>query len=166
MSPHLRIPATYGDIRTVTRTGTGTNLPERFDTQCCRGCMQHVVYKVVHRVLSGARWRYTRTSGWTYRFEATFFFPGDPFAGANVPDCSHSKHLVDTRAKNHIPCASARSCTTHIITHLSYMRSRCGHRVRTDLDTSRVASDVHMASTAMRYMWSEILADMSVEARV
>lgn len=29
----------------------------------------------------------------------------------------------------------------------------------TDLDTSNLVSEVHMASTAIRYMWSEILHD-------
>ena len=57
--------------------------------------MQHVVYKVVHRLLyAGSSWRYdTRSSEWTYLFEPSFFVLGDPLAGGDVPDCVHGRWL-------------------------------------------------------------------------
>ena len=71
-------------------------------------------------------------------------------------------------AGNHrfcLPCASARSCTKHIMTHLKTVqgfsvsdRKVLWRRVRnSDFEMSSVTSDEHIARSAMRYMWSEML---------
>ena len=36
----------------------------------------------------------TRSSEWTYRFEPSFFFLGDPLAGGDVPDCRASRQRI------------------------------------------------------------------------
>lgn len=63
-----------------------------------------------------------------------------------------------------VPWASARSCTNAIITHLSFMiefLQTSSQIVMTYLEMSRFLSSHKMAITAIRYIWSEMLSDVS-----